>query len=247
MSKFIKIAIIPLVILVAAVIAVVEYEARQEYPAADTTEVSKELTIVDNNGTVKAVYQLEFARTRDEMSKGLMNRESLDADSGMLFDLRQVKAQTAMWMKDTHIALDMLFIDPEGMIFWIYENAEPESTKLIIPPYYAASVLEINGGDVQKHNIKIGDNIKHDWFVNSAQAESTKTENKVEDTSDVEASAAKEQDAIKALNETVENIKQTAEDVMETAKGLTSEAAAEAQSEVEEAADKAVKDIEAAN
>ena len=89
----------------------------------------EELTIIDSDGN-KNVYKVELAQTKEELSTGLMNRTALDADSGMVFDLSDFNnVPTAMWMKDTKIALDMLFIDRDGMIYWIFENAEPDSVR----------------------------------------------------------------------------------------------------------------------
>ncbi len=131
---------------------------------------SEKLSIADADGT-KAEYKVELAQTEKEMSKGLMFRESLKNNAGMLFALWKVGEESAMWMKNTKISLDMLFIDKDGMIYWIYENAEPNSTKLIIPPYPAYAVLEINGGETQKHGIKLGDVVKCSWFETAAVAE----------------------------------------------------------------------------
>ena len=118
------------------------------------------LTIETENGPI--VYEVETAATRSEMAKGLMNREELSANSGMIFVLNG-EMQVAMWMKDTLVPLDMLFTNKEGKIIWIYENALPHSTFLIQPeisePLY--SVIEINGGDVKKKGIKLGDMVKH--------------------------------------------------------------------------------------
>ena len=165
-----------------------------------------ELTITDINGE-KAAYKVELAQTKEEMSTGLMNREKLDENSGMLFALGSLGAnsRSAMWMKDTKISLDMLFIDEEGMIFWIYENAEPESEKLIVPPYPAYSVLEVNGGDVKKHGIKIGDMVKHEWFKEKVtSADETKTETPVakEENEDVAVEDVTEEVATEEENKT---------------------------------------------
>ena len=127
-----------------------------------------DLAVVGQDGE-KVAYKVELAVTKSEMEKGLMNRQSLDANSGMLFDLRAVKSRVSMWMKDTQIALDMLFIDQDGSIFWIYENAEPMSTTLILPPFVPAAVLEINAGDVKKYNIKVGDVVRHKWFPSTTE------------------------------------------------------------------------------
>ena len=132
-----------------------------------------DLNILTQDG--KITYKVEEARTIPELEKGLMFREKLDADSGMIFDLSKVE-HTAMWMKNTKIPLDMIFIEPDGNIFWIYENAQPESLTLIIPPFPAAAVLEVNAGDVQKHNIKPGDKIEHEFFAPSTEEASAKEE-----------------------------------------------------------------------
>lgn len=138
-------------------------------PKADKSD----LTILTDDGEVN--YKVEKAQTIKELEKGLMFRESLDADSGMIFDLSQVK-DTAMWMKNTKIPLDMIFIEADGTIFWIFENAQPESTNLIIPPFPAAAVLELNAGDVQKHNIKPGDKVKHEFFAAAEEEAPAKAE-----------------------------------------------------------------------
>ena len=175
-----------------------------------------DLTISDINGE-KVAYKVELAQTKEEMSTGLMNREKLDENSGMLFALGSLGAnsRSAMWMKDTKISLDMLFIDSEGMIFWIYENAEPESEKLIVPPYPAYSVLEVNGGDVKKHGIKIGDMVKHKWFKEVITPEEiTKTETVAEDESGDDAEATEEVDeAGTEVENTVEEKTASVEDV----------------------------------
>lgn len=127
--------------------------------ACDEKKDLTPLTIATENGDI--VYQVETASTREEMAKGLMDRKSLAEDSGMIFNIGG-QIQMAMWMKDTYIPLDMLFVNREGRIIWIFENAEPLSTTLIRPvvdePVW--KVIELNGGEVQKHGIKTGDQIR---------------------------------------------------------------------------------------
>lgn len=147
-----------------------------------------DLNILTESGKVS--YKVEEARTIPELEKGLMFRDSLDADSGMIFDLSQVE-NTAMWMKDTKIPLDMIFIEPDGNIFWIFENAQPESLTLIIPPFPAAAVLEVNAGDVQKHNIKPGDKVEHEFFAPIAE-EAPAKEEMTEDEAPVEEAVVEE-------------------------------------------------------
>jgi len=124
---------------------------------------TSQLVIETENGTVP--YRVEIASTLSQLETGLMNRQFLDADAGMLFDLSHVPNKvTAMWMKDTKLPLDMLFLTKEGVVFWIKEQAKPYSEELIISPFPAAAVLEINGGDVAKHQIKIGQRVKNKLF-----------------------------------------------------------------------------------
>lgn len=132
--------------------------------ACSPKEKTDELTIVGADGS-RTTYQVELAQTREELTTGLMNRTSLDQDAGMVFDLSDFNnVPTAMWMKDTKIGLDMIFIDQDGMIYWIYENAEPDSVKMIMAPYPAAAVLEVNAGDVKAKGIKIGDMVEYKLF-----------------------------------------------------------------------------------
>lgn len=121
------------------------------------------LTIETSHGNV--TYNVELASTIEQLQTGLMNRNKLAADSGMLFDLSVVEERnTAMWMKDTKISLDMLFLTPEGFIFWIKEDAQPYSEDLIIPPFPAAAVLELNAGEAKKNGFTIGQIVKHPIF-----------------------------------------------------------------------------------
>ena len=120
-----------------------------------------ELVFMTSDGPV--TYQVETAVTKDEMSRGLMERKSLAENSGMLFAL-QGQQEIAMWMQDTYIPLDMVFVNQDGKIVWIYQNAEPMSTRLIRPQTTEplSAVIEINAGDVEKNGIKVGDTVQHE-------------------------------------------------------------------------------------
>ncbi len=120
-----------------------------------------ELVFVTSEGPV--TYQIETATTREEMSTGLMNRKTVAENSGMLFVL-QGQNEIAMWMEDTYVPLDMIFVNQDNKIIWIYKNAEPLSTQLIRPQTDEplSAVIEINAGDVDKNGIKIGDTVQHE-------------------------------------------------------------------------------------
>jgi uncharacterized protein len=106
-----------------------------------------------------ACFNVELAKTGAEQSKGLMNRENMAQDVGMLFVFNDVGTYS-FWMKNTLISLDMIWVDENYKIVDIYENAKPcgnEKCLPIIPIKKSKYVLEINGGLSKINNIKIDD------------------------------------------------------------------------------------------
>jgi hypothetical protein len=87
-----------------------------------------------------------------------MFRRSLAPDSGMLFDFKTPSMAT-MWMKNTLIPLDMLFVDEHGRIVNIAERAVPESTDTIAAAAPVRAVIELNGGTVARLGIRPGDQV----------------------------------------------------------------------------------------
>ncbi|MDD4556830.1 MAG: DUF192 domain-containing protein [Alphaproteobacteria bacterium] len=124
-------------------------------------------TIVTTDGKVN--YKLKNAQTSEEMEKGLMFIDKLPEDEGMIFDVRGYE-NIAMWMKNTQIPLDMIFSDASGKVVWIYENAIPMSEEYIVPPEEVSFVVEVNGGQVAKYKVKLGDTLKHEFFKNFEKA-----------------------------------------------------------------------------
>ncbi|MCZ8100055.1 MAG: DUF192 domain-containing protein [Burkholderiales bacterium] len=108
-------------------------------------------------------FDVEVMRTDDERAKGLMNRRYLPAERGMLFDFK-VDQPVSMWMMNTYIPLDMLFIRKDGTIARIAEMTEPLSTRTIASGESVVGVLEINGGLSAKLGIKAGDKVQHAIF-----------------------------------------------------------------------------------
>lgn len=104
----------------------------------------------------KTAYQVKMARTPEELSTGLMGVRHLPENEGMLFDLRAYP-KAKMWMKNTYISLDMLFMDCDFKVVDIYEKAVPLSLQKIGSEHKFCYVLEINGGQAEKHGIVIGD------------------------------------------------------------------------------------------
>ncbi len=111
------------------------------------------VVIHSDNGS--HTFSVEIMRSQQERSKGLMFREYLAPDTGMLFDFGNPRP-VSMWMKNTYISLDMLFISEKGIIHKIAENTTPHSTEIISSNSQVRYVLEINGGMSAKLGIKAG-------------------------------------------------------------------------------------------
>lgn len=120
------------------------------------------LAIVTREGQRHA-FQVEVARSEADRAQGLMFRRSMAADRGMLFDFERVEP-VSMWMQNTYISLDMLFVRPDGTIARIAAHTEPLSTRTIPSGEPVLAVLELNAGTAARLGIKPGDRIEHPLF-----------------------------------------------------------------------------------
>ncbi|MEL8054855.1 MAG: DUF192 domain-containing protein [Pseudomonadota bacterium] len=111
-------------------------------------------------------FTVEIADDQEEISFGLMERESMAADAGMLFDFNPPR-DPQMFMKNTLIPLDMLFISSDGTIEMIARNAVPGSLRTISAGIPVAAVLEINGGRAAELGIEPLDTVIHPLFGNA--------------------------------------------------------------------------------
>jgi uncharacterized membrane protein (UPF0127 family) len=119
------------------------------------------LEIVTKSGV--HVFSVEIATTEQEKETGLMYRKELADGKGMLFDFSP-EQEVSMWMKNTYISLDMIFIRADGRILRIAESTEPMSTKIIPSRGLAKGVLEVIAGTAQKYGIQPGDRVGHPLF-----------------------------------------------------------------------------------
>lgn len=120
------------------------------------------LSIETAQGSSK--FQVELARTSEEQRVGLMFRRELASNAGMLFDYRPAPSHQSIWMKNTLIPLDVLFVDEKGIIVTVYENATPRSLESMPSRKPVIAVLELNGGTLKSIGAKVGDKINHVWF-----------------------------------------------------------------------------------
>jgi len=108
-------------------------------------------------------FAVEMAQTDEQRAKGLMYRKELPEGRGMLFDFQR-EQDVSMWMQNTYISLDMLFIRADGRILSIAENTTPMSTKTISSGGPVLGVLEVIGGTARKLGIAPGDRVAHPMF-----------------------------------------------------------------------------------
>jgi uncharacterized membrane protein (UPF0127 family) len=111
------------------------------------------VTLQGDGGEVSV--HVEIARTRAELSRGLMWRTELDADAGMLFVFAD-SAPRSFWMKNTPLPLDILFIDERGSVVSVAASTSPYSEAPIRSAGPARFVLEVNAGFAAKHGIGPG-------------------------------------------------------------------------------------------
>jgi uncharacterized protein len=120
---------------------------------------AKETTNIIIKNNIKDVYfNVEIARKKIDREKGLMFRKNLSLDKGMLFIFPN-ESKVSMWMKNTLISLDIIFISKNYKIVDIINNAKVMSKEVLTSKVKAKYALEINAGLVKKLNIKIGNNI----------------------------------------------------------------------------------------
>lgn len=113
-------------------------------------------------------FGVEMAVEPQQRALGLMFRQKLAADAGMLFDF-QAEQDIVMWMKNTFIPLDMLFIRGDGTIHHIAERTVPHSLETVGSRGKVRAVLEINGGTAARLGIRPGDRLLHAIFGSGAR------------------------------------------------------------------------------
>jgi hypothetical protein len=132
----------------------------QAAPAAGETALEP-LEIVTASGSHK--FSVEVMRDDSQRARGLMYRRFMPEDRGMLFDFKR-EEPVSMWMKNTYLSLDMVFIDRTGRVVNVAENTEPLSERIIPSGAPAYAVLELNAGIARRIGLKVGDRLRHSMF-----------------------------------------------------------------------------------
>ena len=117
-----------------------------------TANNKKDVIIINEN-----ILKIEIVETEKARNTGLMNRKSLDEDSGMLFVFENDRI-LSFWMKDTHIPLSIAFISSDGVIKEI-RDMTPFSLESIVSKNYVRYALEVNKGYFLEKNIVVGERL----------------------------------------------------------------------------------------
>jgi uncharacterized membrane protein (UPF0127 family) len=122
------------------------------------------LTLVTATG--EHPIKIEVARTTEQKALGLMFRKSVPQGTGMLFPY-DTPQEITMWMRNTYVPLDMVFIRRDGTVHRVEERTEPLSERVISSGGPVTAVLELAAGEAQRFQIKPGDRIVHAQFGNA--------------------------------------------------------------------------------
>lgn len=148
--------------LAAAFLAVAACAQPETKSAGGDADVQTEqLTIETAGGPVR--FNVEIADDDQERERGLMFRESLADDHGMLFDFPE-PVRVSFWMHNTILSLDIIFIGPDGRILNIADHTTPYSDAPIWAAGPTRGVLEIRAGRAEELGIRPGDRVRHRIF-----------------------------------------------------------------------------------
>ncbi|MGE0698934.1 MAG: DUF192 domain-containing protein [Hyphomicrobiaceae bacterium] len=147
---------------IAALLALVGLVLLSAPSSSALAEMRKEpLKLITASG--EHTFTIEVADTPGEKARGLMFRRSLADDAGMIFPYEPPQEAT-MWMKNTYISLDMVFIRADGVVHRIERGTEPFSEAVIASNGDVAAVLELKAGIASKIGLKPGDRAEHRLF-----------------------------------------------------------------------------------
>jgi hypothetical protein len=139
--------------------------ASQLYPAYAMQRET--LKLVTANAT--HAIDIEIADTPAEKAQGLMFRTRLDDKNGMLF-FYEAPQEITMWMRNTYIPLDMVFIRADGTVHRIESRTEPLSEDIIASRGNVTACLELAGGAAERLGLKPGDRVEHRFFQAAGKA-----------------------------------------------------------------------------
>jgi uncharacterized membrane protein (UPF0127 family) len=135
--------------------------------ATGAVEPARLEPVVVETAEGRFTFTAEMADTPELRQRGLMFRHQLPEDRGMLFDWGEVQP-ISMWMRNTYVSLDMIFIAADGRVVRIAEATEPLSETTIPSGVPVAAVLEVVAGTADRIGLKPGDRVHHPMFRGSS-------------------------------------------------------------------------------
>jgi len=150
----------------AALIPVTAWAQNLPEPTGPQPKLPTEKLVIVGHGGPEHVFEVEMALTEQQQETGDMFRTSIPEGTGMLFDWGYPRP-SQMWMKNTLVALDMIFINGDGTIRTIAENTTPRSLAVIDSHGPVRATLEVVAGTTAKLDIRVGDTVKQRIFGNA--------------------------------------------------------------------------------
>lgn len=152
-------ALLPLAAAIVIIVAAPAQEPTRPLDLATFPRTSLEIVHRDEqHGSHRYSFKVWIADTPQRAEQGLMFVSDLPDNFGMIFPLSPPRVET-MWMKNTYIELDMLFIQPDGRVSKIIERAAPMSLNTLSSDKAVAAVLELKGGEASKLSLRVGDTV----------------------------------------------------------------------------------------
>lgn len=140
-----------------------------QVPGVDAPQPTLETSpLVILQGDISHEFIVELADDSEEIMVGMMFREEMAPRAGMLFDMGAPRP-VSFWMKNTILPLDMLFMDEQGTVIAVAENAVPFSERRIDPGVVVKAVLEVNAGVVDELSLAPGAVVQHPIFTDPAE------------------------------------------------------------------------------
>jgi hypothetical protein len=134
-------------------------------PAANrAAEPARIEPVVVETAQGRFTFSAEIADTPELRQRGLMFRHNVPEERAMLFDWGRV-APVSMWMRNTYVSLDMIFIAADGRVAKVAEATEPLSETTISSGEPVAAVLEVVAGTAERIGLKPGDRVRHPMFA----------------------------------------------------------------------------------
>jgi uncharacterized protein len=152
-------------IFTAALIVASSAALSQSAPPEPLSAFPQSMLAIKTVGGKVVNFKIWLADTQQREEQGMMFVREMDIHTGMLFMFPENKRVT-MWMKNTYVSLDLLFLDARGKIDYIEANATPRSLDIIGPKTPEYAVLELKGGACEQFGIKLGDRVIHSNFKN---------------------------------------------------------------------------------